>query len=379
MSLFFRGGRVVEERAVSSLPWSHGGDSPLSVSSMESQLSLVPVYAATRLIADAVASMPLQQFRKASDGRVPMPLAGVFENPSTHGTRVDWLVRCMTSLLLQGNAYGLRVGGAGLTPSMVEWLNPERMQWFEGRWLYNGKPLDQADLLHIPAMVVPGERLGMSPIGACSTTMSTGLETQRFIREWYKNRAVPGLWFQNVEKTVEPEAAAQAKERLRSTLRAGEPFVTGKDWKLDVVKLSAEDAGFVASTRLTATQVANIFGVPPEMIGGESAGSLTYSTVELNQIQFLTNALRPWLVRLEAAFSSLLPRPQYVKFNVDALIRVDTKTRYDVHRIAREIGLNNIDELRALEDMDPLPDSLGQDYSPLKAAAPSPAPVEETP
>lgn len=376
MSLFF-GGRRVEERAVTSLPWSHGGEFPSAAGSMESQLSLVPVYAATRLIADSIATMPLQQFRKTSKGRAPMALAPLFESPTTYGSRVDWIARCMASLLLRGNAYGLKVG-VGFTPHSVEWLHPDKVARQGGRWLYNGEPVDDAELLHIPALVVPGSRLGLSPIGACSMTMTTGLETQRFVKDWYRNKAVPGMVFKNTEKTMEPDVAAAAKERLRSTLRAGDPFVTGKDWTLDVVKLSADDAGFVASTKLTATQVANIFGVPPEMIGGETGKSLTYSTAELNQIQFVTNTLRPWLVRLETAFSSLLPRPQYVKFNVDSLIRVDTKTRYEVHQIARTIGLNNVDELRALEDQDPLPGGQGQDYTPLAGASPAPA-SEETP
>lgn len=372
VSVFFRS-RDVEQRAVSSLPWSHGGDHK-SYGSMESQLALVPVYAAVRLIADSIASMPLQQYRKTTDGRSPMPLASVFETPANHGTRVDWIVRCMSSLLLRGNAYGLRVGG-GYTPNMVEWLNPDKVQWLDGRWRYNGTPLDAAELLHIPAVVLPGERLGLSPIGACSATMTTGLETQRFMKDWYRNKAVPGMVFKNTEATLDADVADKVKERLRGTLRAGDPFVTGKDWTVDVVKLSADDAGFVASAKLNATQIANIFGIPPEMIGGETGKSLTYSTVELNQIHFVTNTLRPWLVRLEAAFSALLPKPQYVKFNVDSMIRADTKTRYEVHQIARTIGLNNIDEIRAIEDMDPLPNEQGQDYTPIKAA-PSSAPKE---
>lgn len=380
MSLFF-GGREPESRAITSLPWSYGGDSPRVGKSMESQLSLVPVYAATRMIADAVASLPLQAYRKTGEGRVSIPLPSVFEQPTTHGSRVDWLSRCMMSLLLRGNAYGLRVGN-GVTPTMIEWLHPDHVEWRsrESAWYYNNERLDEAQMLHIPAMVVPGERLGLSPIGACASTLATGLETQKFVHRWYRNRAIPGLLFKNSERTLEGEAAGKIKERLQSTLRAGEPFVTGKDWSLDVIKLTADDAGFVAASRLNATQVANIYGLPPEMIGGETGASMTYSTTEQQQIQFITNTLRPWVVRLEAAFSALLPRPQYVKFNVDALIRVDTKTRYEVHQISRQIGLDNIDELRAIEDKAPLPNGEGQDYTPLRSA-PSPAtpPPKETP
>lgn len=376
MSLFFRGARASERRDISSLPWNHGGDAPGSAS-LAGSLSLVPVYAAVRLIADSVATLPMQAFRKTGEGRQAITLPNVFNQPSNIGTRVDWLQRCMSSLLLRGNAYGLIVGSDAASPGMpqmIEWLHPDRVQWHEGTWVYEGREVRER-VLHIPALTVPGSRLGISPLAACAAAVSSGIEAQRFMRDWYRNKAIPGVMFQNTEQTVDAEVAAAVKERVSATLRSGEPFVTGRDWKLDVLKLSADDAGFVASAKLTATQIASIYGVPPEMIGGEQGGSLTYSTVELNQIQFLTNSLRPWLVRLEAAFSDLMPRPQYVKFNTDALIRVETKTRYEVHKIAREIGLNNVDELRALEDEQPLPDGQGADYTPL--AAKSAVPVKE--
>lgn len=370
MSLFFRGPVTPEERAITSLPWSHGGEVRAS-DTLEGSLGLVPVYASVRLIADAISSLPLQAFRKTGEGRVPIALPAVLESPTNHGSRVDWLQQCVTSLLLRGNAYGLRVGPG---PSMIEWLHPDQMKRHDGRWFYAGTPIEDAELLHIPAMLVPGSRVGVSPLGACRSTVLSAEATQRFIKDWYGNKAVPGVIAKNVEKTLDPDVAGAVKERLRDTMRSGEPFVTGKDWDLDFMKLSADDAGFVSATRLSATQVANIYGVPPELVGGETGASMTYSTTEQQQIQFITHTLRPWLVRLEAAFSSLMPRPQYVKFNTDALIRVDTKTRYSVHQIARTIGLNNIDELRALEDQQPLPDGAGQDYTPLKAA-----PTQEVP
>lgn len=367
MSLFFRPAVETESRAITSLPWSHGGEVQ-SIDTLEGSLGLVPVYAAVRLIADAVSSLPLQAFRKTSDGRVPIALPAVLENPAQHGSRVDWLQQCLTSLLLRGNAYGLKVGTG---PSMIEWLHPDRMKFQNGHWYYSGNRVEDAELLHIPAMLVPGSRVGVSPLGACRSTVLSAESTQKFIKDWYGNKAVPGVIAKNVEKTLDPTVSEAVKERLRNTMRAGEPFVTGSDWDLEFMKLSADDAGFVSATRLSATQIANIYGVPPELIGGETGKSMTYSTTEHQQIQFITHTLRPWLVRLEAAFSSLLPKPQYVKFNTDALIRVDTKTRYSVHQIARTIGLNNIDELRALEDQQPLPDGLGQDYTPLKSAAPN--------
>ena len=160
-------------------------------------------------------------------------------------------------------------------------------------------------------------------------------------------------------------------ERLRAKLRTGQPFVHGSDWDINFMSLPADDAGFVSSAKLNATQVATIYGIPPEMIGGETGSSMTYSTVEMNQHNLAALTLRPWLAKLEQEFSSWLNRPRFVKFNVDAMIRVDTKTRYEVHKISREIGLDNIDELRSIEDRAPLPDGQGQDYTPLLKSNPA--------
>ena len=366
MSLFFRRDSAAETRSISSLPWSHGGESPLA-ESWDAQLALVPVYAAVRLIADSIAALPLQAYRKTSDGRVPMTLPLMFAEP-VGMTRMTWVQQAMTSLLLRGNAYGLKAGrdAEAMTPGGVRWLNPDSVTWDDADgWRHGGYPVAEADMVHIPGLVMPGRRLGVSPVTACSAAVTAGVSTQTFMRDWYRNKAIPSMTLQNTERTIEADAANTIKERAKSTIRAGEPFVTGKDWKLDVLTLTADDAGFVAASRLTATQVATIFGIPPGMIGGDAGGSLTYSTVELNQIQFLTNTLLPWLTRLEAAFSGLMPRPQYVKFNVDALIRVETKTRHEVYKLARDIGLHNIDELRKFEDESPLPDGAGADYTPL--------------
>jgi len=111
------------------------------------------------------------------------------------------------------------------------------------------------------------------------------------------------------------------------------------------------------------------------MIGGESGSSLTYSTVEQNALNFAQFTLHPWIQKLEEEFSSWLPEPQFVKFNLDAMIRVDAKTRREIYQIDRNIGLRNIDEIRALEDEAPLPDGQGQDYTPL-GKKDTPAPKE---
>lgn len=374
MSLFFRKAPVVESRAITSLPdWGSAMDLD-SPAAMVSSLAVVPVFAATRLIADSISTLPLQQFRKSGATREPMTLAPVFGG-DVAGRRIAWIQQAVMSLLLRGNAYGYDVNGR------IVWLNPEKVQVDESSpsrpvYRYNGAELTPGRVKHIPAYSLPGSIVGVSPIGACAQLGTTGAAAQKMMADWFANRALPGSTFQNTEQALLPPEAQAIRDSLVAQMRAGKPMVFGKDWKFNALTISASDAAFLDAAKLNATQVATIYGIPPEMIGGESASSLTYSTVELNTIQFATFALRPWLTKLEEEFSTWIPSPQQVRFNVDAMIRVDTKTRYDIHRIARDIGLNNIDELRALEDLRPLPNEQGQDFTPL--AKVSAAPPKET-
>lgn len=369
MSLFF--GKV-EQRAVTSVEgWGRGDDAALG-SSMSSALSVVPVFAACRLISDSIATLPLQAYRKTGDVRTPIALPAVFDTE----TRIEWVQQALMSLLLRGNAYGLVVARSDDgTPKRVRWLNPERVDIDETGpkpvFRYNGTVVPDDDMKHIPAYAMPGTVKGLSPIGACSMLADTGAATQKMMRDWFAGRGIPGVTLQNTAKVLQPGEAEVVSDRLRARLRTGQPFVHGADWDINFMSLPADDAGFVSSAKLNATQVATIYGIPPEMIGGETGSSLTYSTVEMNQHNLAALTLRPWLAKLEQEFSSWIYRPRYVRFNVDAMIRVDVKTRYDIHQIAREIGMRNVDEIRALEDLTPLPDGQGQDYNPLLKSTPA--------
>ena len=374
MSLFF--GKA-EQRAVTSVEgWGRGDDAMLG-SSMSSALSVVPVFAACRLISDSIATLPLQAYRKTGDARTPIALPAVFDTE----TRIEWVQQALMSLLLRGNAYGLVVARSDDgTPKRVRWLNPERVDIDETGpkpvFRYNGTVVPDDDMKHIPAYAMPGTVKGLSPIGACSMLADTGAATQKMMRDWFAGRGIPGVTLQNTAKVLQPGEAEVVSDRLRARLRTGQPFVHGMDWDVNFMSLPADDAGFVSSAKLNATQVATIYGIPPEMIGGETGSSLTYSTVEMNQHNLAALTLRPWLAKLEQEFSAWIYRPRYVRFNVDAMIRVDVKTRYDIHQIAREIGMRNVDEIRALEDLTPLPDGQGQDYTPL--LKPNPAQPKES-
>jgi HK97 family phage portal protein len=175
----------------------------------------------------------------------------------------------------------------------------------------------------------------------------------------------------NSAKTVTPEESAEISNRLSAAMRSRRPLVFGQDWDFTALKVSPEESQFIETMRLNATQIATIYGVPPSKVGGETGGSMTYASVEMASIDFVTFTLRPWLVLLESRLSALLPGRIQMKFNADAMIRMSTIDRYNAHGMALAQGWRNRDEVRALEELPPLPDGQGQTYG-TPAAAPAP-------
>jgi HK97 family phage portal protein len=244
----------------------------------------------------------------------------------------------------------------------VEWLNPDKCDVDQSnlarpRWFYDGSEISSRDMIHIPALVQPGQVLGVSPLKAFKTTFETGSAAQQTARDWFANGAIPSAHLKNNAQTMDPESADIARRRYKAAVKGRDVLVTGSDWSLTTIGVPADEARFIETLKLTATQVASIYGIPPEMIGGETGSSMTYSTVEQNSLNFVTYSLRPWLVRIEEALSAQLPAPQYVKFNIDALVRSDLLTRMQAHEIALRIGLETQDEGRAIEDRPPLSDA----------------------
>lgn len=375
--------RKTEERAITSLPWAAGGPLPSQVSAQAAQ-SLIPLFACWRILADSIASLPVQTFRKNATTREPNPfLPDLIYQPSARDNWFEWVHKCVISLASRGNAYGLIVERNDFGyPLTIEWLYPDDVWVDEERptmpvFHWRGQALRTEDVLHITWMVQPGCVVGLSPIQAFAKAIGVGLAATDYGRHWFDNGGTPPATMKNTGKTLNPDESTEIGNRLSAAIRAGKPLVYGSDWDFNALKVSPEESQFIQTLQLNATQIAAIYGVPPGMVGGSAGGgSVTYSNAESEAINLVTLTFRPWLVRIESAISDLLAGREYMRFNVDAMIRTDTKTRYEVHEIALRNGWMSVDEIRALENMAPLPDGAGKTYGP---PAPVVAPVPPEP
>jgi hypothetical protein len=148
-----------------------------------------------------------------------------------------------------------------------------------------------------------------------------------------------------------------------SAIRSHEPIVYGADWDFNALSVSPEESQFIETMKINATQMAAIFGIDPEEVGGERGGSLTYNNLEQDSARFARRTLRSWLVRLEQEFTALRPAGEMVRFNLDDFLRADLKTRYEAHHIALDDGWMTKDEVRADEGLPPLPNGEGSTTS----------------
>lgn len=367
MSLF---GRLVERRALSYQDVFGRGSDTSTVREVQA-LRLAAVFASVRLIGDGLSSLPLNEYREASDGSlIQVPPSLLLTNPTEFGTGFDWKFQCCASLALRGNLYGLPVQDAAGQITRIEWLHPDDVQlngeddvlWWRGRrpqWLVEGRPVD--DLVHVRGFLLPGRIIGLSPIAAFKTLIATGLEAQQYGHDWFKNGSVPAAVLETDQALRQSDAIA-VKERFKLAVAGREPVALGRGVKYKPISVAANESQFLETIAATATTIAAIFGVPAEEVGGETGGTLTYNTDETRARRIQRVTLRPYMARIEEAVSALLLPGRVARFNADANLRAETLARYQAHEIALRNGWLNRDEVRAIEDKPPLPNGEGQEY-----------------
>jgi HK97 family phage portal protein len=390
MSLLFKPRRT-EARSLSYQDvWGSGGNVSTKLGGpdvVSGGLALIPVYAATSLICDLIATSPLDVYRLDRDGattRLPSQ-PQIITNPAPGIDPITWKSQALASLLLRGNAYGyITAIGSDGWPSQIIWLNPDEVTLYEEQndmlhtpsYWWRGMPLDRTLVVHIPAYTFPGSRRGYSPLALFKTQIETGLQAQKFANDWFANSANPSGHLKNEARTLESEQADDIKRKYKAAIANRDVFVTGNDWSYQQMAVQAEESQFLQTIKATATQIASIYRVSPEDIGGETGTSLTYKTLTQDATKLQVRALNPWATKLADAISARRPGPQVAIFNLDATSKGDRTTRIAAHAAAMACGLETLDEARADENKPPLtPEQITFWQSNFKGSASAPPPT----
>ena len=371
MGLFRRSG--VEERGFSASDVialmndrRRSGSMPPSVTT-ESAMRLSAVWACVRLLAGLGSTLPLDQQRRRDGLTVDVPRSVLFDQPQAGTTLSTWLYQVWSSMLTAGNAYGLvtAIGANGwpttvelLDPSVVQWRADEQRGWVVTVDRQEVQRWPEGPLWHVPIFTMPGAPFGMSPIQNAKQTIAGGLSAERFGTDFFTGGGTPNAILYSDSELTQEQAQGIKSAFVSSTAGNREPAVMGAGLRYERISVAPDEAQFLDQQRFTVEQIARIYGVFPEMIGGATSGSsVTYANREQRAADFLTFGLMPYLIALEDGLSGLVPGPNRVKFNVDGVLRSDLKTRYEAHAIGIDSGFLTVDEVRQLEDRPPLPET----------------------
>ncbi|MBT2541949.1 phage portal protein [Streptomyces sp. ISL-44] len=384
MSLFTRIGEIRAAVSGMASDWERGVETSGGLRTASGRkvnrrnsLQMVAVYACQSLIGDAVASLPVDHYttmtgRKEAFGRSPRWVA----QPNPYQTSYEFWFRVVISLLSDGNAFIYTMRNERGEVAALYALHPQYVAILDGPLGDNRYEVtddqggiqgvyDRSQILHIPAFTVPGASRGLSPLDMAREAIGLGLTAEEFGSRFFEQGTTMAGVIEH-PGAPRPDEAKLLRDMFRKThsgvknshsvgvLTGGATFKP--------ITLSPEQAQFLETRRFQKAEIALLYRVPAYLV--DSSVSSTWGTgIEEQNKFFVDQTLMPWIVRIEQAVSTfLLPGLQYIRFNVDARLRAKTKDRYESYQTALSNGFLNADEIRAMEDLGPLPKKLGQRY-----------------
>lgn len=341
-----------------------------------------------RLRADLISTMPVKVYRDVGGTPVEQFVPPVLTSPGGSKVRgMEWRYSTQFDLDSCGNTFGLITArdGAG-RPARIDLVDADTVTvYMKGGQLgyrIGGTEYTPAEVWHERQFTMSGLPVGLSPVAYAAMTLDRYLSAGEFARDWFSNSTLPGGHLKNTARVLKRGEARKAKANFKASVEAGDVWVSGSDWEYNMIAAKASESQFIETMEGTERDICRYLGVPADLADVVIQGSsLTYANISQRNLQFLITNLGPAIRRREEAFShDLVAAPRYVKLNADAMLRMDTKTRYDAHKVAIDARFLAPSEARALEDRPPFtPDQLAEfaQLFPNKAGAPGQTPTPE--
>ena len=349
-------------------------------------MQMTAVYSCVRILAEAVAGLPLHLYKYTDSGGKEKALSHplyflLHDEPNPEMSSFVFRETMMTHLLLWGNAYAQIIrNGKGEVIALYP-LMPNRMtvdrdssgalyysytRYSEEAPTMNGMTvtLRPSDVLHIPGLGFDG-LVGYSPIAMAKNAIGMAIACEEYGAKFFANGAAPGGVLEHPGTIKDPQKVKDSwNMAYQGSSNSHRVAVLEEGMKYQPIGISPEQAQFLETRKFQINEIARIFRVPPHMVGDLEKSS--FSNIEQQSLEFVKYTLDPWVIRWEQAISRVLLRPDekklyFSKFNVDGLLRGDYVSRMNGYATARQNGWMSANDIRELENLDRIPDELGGD------------------
>ncbi len=383
----FRSRDKPQNRTVgSSYNFLFGGSTSGKAVTERTAMQMTAVYSCVRILAEAVAGLPLNLYHYLPDGgkekSYDHPLYRLLhDEPNPEMSSFVFRETLMTHLLLWGNAYAQIIrNGKGEVVALYP-LMPNRMtvdREGNGQLYYsynrssdeaptmNGSTviLKPSDVLHIPGLGFDG-LVGYSPIAMAKNAIGMAIACEEYGAKFFANGAAPGGVLEHPGTIKDPQRVREAwQSQFGGSGNSNKIAVLEEGMKYTPIGISPEQAQFLETRKFQINEIARIFRVPPHMVGDLEKSS--FSNIEQQSLEFVKYTLDPWVIRWEQSIMrsllSLEEKTQYfVKFNLEGLLRGDYQSRMTGYATARQNGWMSANDIRELENLDRIPTKDGGD------------------
>lgn len=336
-------------------------------------LTHAAVWASVRIISETIASLPWRLHRRVARGNDLLDGSDLdyilHVQPNEEQSAFSFRETVLAHALLWGNGYAEiertnrgEVWGLWTLPPdkwKADRTNDGRI-WYvtEGR-----AALPSSNMYHLKGLGFDGIT-GYSVIHHAARTVGLGLALDTMAANTFENGGFPGIIIQQKEgKSLTPDGVKNLVEsfekRFMGPKNASKVGYMDAGMEATVLEQPLEDLQFLESRKFQVTEIARWFRVPPHKLGDLERA--TFTNIEHQSLEFVTDTLVPWISRLETeAQIKLIGRNNragrlYTKINVAGLLRGDIKSRYEAYGTGRDKGWLSANDIRELEDMNPVP------------------------
>ena len=345
-----------------------------------SAMQMTAVYSCVRILAEAVAGLPLHLYRYKEDGGKEKALDHplyllLHDEPNPEMSSFVFRETLMTHLLLWGNAYAQIIrNGRGEVMALYP-LMPDRMAvdrddkgqlYYEYTTSADDAPISKgsivrlkpSDVLHIPGLGFDG-LVGYSPIAMAKNAIGLAIATEEYGSKFFANGAQPSGVLEHPGTIKDPQRVRDSwMSQFGGSANSNKIAVLEEGLKYTPISISPEQAQFLETRKFQINEIARIFRVPPHMVGDLEKSS--FSNIEQQSLEFVKYTLEPWLVRWEQSiqrtlFSADEKKRYFVRFNVEGLLRGDYASRMNGYAVGRQNGWMSANDIRELENLDRIP------------------------
>ena len=373
-----------DRTAGSGYAFYFGGTTSGKAVTERSAMQMTAVYSCAGILAEAVAGLPLHLYRYKEDGgkekAIDHPLYLLLhDEPNPEMSSFVFRETLMTHLLLWGNAYAQIIrNGKGEVIALYP-LMPDRMTvnrdskgqlYYEYTVSMDDAPtikgslvrLNPSDVLHIPGLGFDG-LVGYSPIAMAKNAIGMAIACEEYGASFFANGANPGGVLEHPGVLKDPSKVRESWNSVyRGVNNAHKIAVLEEGMKYQQIGIPPEEAQFLETRKFQINEIARLYRIPPHMVGDLDKSS--FSNIEQQSLEFVKYTLDPWVIRWEQSLqrSLLLPGEKgkyFIKLNVDGLLRGDYQSRMNGYAVGRQNGWFSANDIREMENMNPIPDEQG--------------------